>query len=154
MNSKLEKDFDEELYYLFSIYSVLDHKVEFFEKYLELTPDYTKLKTGHEFLSGRKETKNYHLDKVINLIFKFNIEFTSEIRLLSSKAMDKDYYDWLMDMEGFDYSKFNLYWILYYKTDFYKKAFKKSQKLRIEIIKGLKGNYIEGVAKIFLNNFN
>lgn len=154
LNSKLEKDFDEELYYLFSIYSVLDHKVEFFEKYLKLTPDYTNLKTGHEFLSGRKETKNYHLDKVINLIFKFDIEFTSEIRLLSSKAVDKDYYDWLMNMEEFDYSKFNLYWILYYKTDFYKKAFGKSKKLRLEIIKGLKENYIEGVAKIFLNNFN
>lgn len=154
LKSMLYKDFDEELYYLFSIYSVLDYEKELFEKYLKLTPDYTSKKTGHEFLSGRKETKNYHLDKVINLIFKFDIEFTPEIRSLSSKAFDKDYYDWIMNIDGFDYSKFNLYWILYYKTDFYQKAFGKSKKLQLEIISGLKENYIEGVAKILLNSFS
>ncbi|MDR6845935.1 DUF4365 domain-containing protein [Flavobacterium granuli] len=154
LKSKLDETFNEQLYYLFSIHSVLDYEKELFEKYLKLTPDYTKKQTGHEFLSGRKELKNYHLDKVINLMFKFDLEFTPEIRSLSSKAFDKDYYDWLMNIEGFDYSKFNLYWILYFNTDFYRKAFGKSDKLKLEIIKALKENYIEGVAKIFLRTYN
>lgn len=152
--AKLNNDFDSELFYLYSIFDVLDFNPSFFNQYLEQTPDFTIKKTGHEFMSGRKEPKNYHLDKVINLMFKFDLEFTPEIRALSNRAIDKDYYDWIMNIDEFDYSKFNSYWILHYKTASYFKVFKKSEKLKYELRKALKDNYIEGVAKILINNFD
>jgi hypothetical protein len=151
IKSRLNENFDDNVFYIFCIYNVIDYNKELFDKYLDLTPDYTIKQTGHEFLSGKKEQKNYHLDKTINLMFKFDLEFTPEIRALSSRAIDKVYYDWLMDIDGFDYSKFNLYWILYYKTEAYFKAFRKSGKLKSKIASGLKEQYIEGVAKVLIN---
>ncbi|HRE76295.1 MAG TPA: DUF4365 domain-containing protein [Flavobacterium sp.] len=154
LTSKLNDDFDSELFYLYSILDVLDFNPDFLKQFVELTPDYTFKKTGHEFMSGRKERKNYHLDKVLNLMFKFDLAFTPEIKALSNRAIDKNYYDWIMDIDGFDYSKFNSYWILYYKTESYFKAFKKSEKLKYELRKALKNKYIEGVAKILISNFD
>lgn len=151
IEAKLKENFDDNIFYIFSIYNLIDYNKTFFDKYLNLTPDYTIKQTGHEFLGGKKEQKNYHLDKVINLMFNFNLEFTPEIRALSSRAIDKVYYDWLMNIDGFDYSKFDLYWILYYQTESYFKAFRKSQKLKSAIASGLKERYIEGVAKVLIN---
>lgn len=152
--TKLNSVFDSELFYLYSIFDVLEFDPDFFKQYVEQTPDFTIKKTGHEFISGRKEQKNYHLDKVINLMFKFDLEFTPEIRALSNRAIDKDYYDWVMNIDGFDYSKFDSYWILHYKTSSYFKVFKKSEKLKYELRKALKNRYIEGIAKILINNFD
>ena len=151
---KLKENFDDDVYYNFSIYDIIDYDKDLFDKYLNLTPDYTTKQTGYEFLSGKVEQKNYHLDKVINLMFKYDLEFTPEIRALSSRAIDKAYYDWLMNINNFDYSEFNLYWILYYKTESYFKAFKKSEKLKSEIVLRLKDHYIEGIAKIFINKLS
>lgn len=154
IEKKLNKEFDDDIFYYFTIYNIIDFKESFLKKFIEHTPDYTTLKTGNEMLMGDKERKNYHLNKIINLMFKFDLEFTTEIRLLSAKALDKDFYDWLMNINEFDYSKFNIYWILYYKTEFYFKAFKKSEILKKQIALGLKDNYIEGVAKIYLNQLS
>lgn len=58
-----------------------------------------------------------------------------------------------MDIDNYDYSKFDPYWILEYKTIYYFNQFKKSQKLKEELYKCLGENYIEGVAKIYFKNF-
>jgi hypothetical protein len=149
--AKLNEKFDDDLYYTFSIFNVLEYNELFMKNYLDLTPDNTSRKTGTEMLTGKQEMKNYHLDRGINLMFHYDVEFTPEIRALSSKAIDKNYYNWIMDIDGFDYSGFNLYWVLHYKTEAYFKAFRKSQKLKSEIITGLKEKYIEGVANILIN---
>jgi hypothetical protein len=59
-----------------------------------------------------------------------------------------------MNIDYFDYSKFNSYWILHYKTESYWKAFRKSDKLKSEIIAGLQKKYIEGVANVLINKLN
>jgi hypothetical protein len=152
--AKLNTNFEDDLFYIFSIFNVLDYDQLLLKKYFDLTPDYTVKQTGSEFMSGKKERKNYHLDKAINLMFHFDGEFTPELRLLSSRAIDKDYYDWLMNIDSFDYSKFNSYWILHYKTESYWKAFRKSDKLKSEIIASLQKKYIEGVANVLINKLN
>lgn len=152
--AKLNANFDCELYYIFSIFDVLDYNESFLKQCFDLTPDYTTKQTGHEFMSGKKERRNYHLSKAINLAFHFGVEFTPALQSLSSRAIDKEYYDWLMNIDGFDYSKFNSYWILHYKTESYWKAFKKSDKLKSEIIASLKKKYIEGVVNVLINKLD
>ena len=77
--------------------------------------------------------------------------FSTEIRALSSRAIDKEYYDWIMNIDDYDYSNFNSYWILHYQTESHFKAYRKSKKLKKEIINSLKKKYIEGVATILIN---
>lgn len=151
---KLKEEFKNSIFYAFTIYDIIDFNELFLKQYIDFTPDYKAIETGNELLGGEKERKNFHLDKVINLIFKFDLKFTYEIRCLSSKALDKDYYDWLMNMDEFDYSKFSIYWILYNSTEYYLKAYRKSKVLKSQIALGLKENYIEGVAKTFINHLS
>ena len=40
------------------------------------------------------------------------------------------------------------------KTESYFKVFRRSEKLKLEISKCLKNKYIEGVAKVLINDFN
>jgi len=91
------------------------------------------------------------LGQVINLAFKYNLQFSDELKKLIKKSHPKyfDYYSWFMNIDGFDYSKFDPYWILEYRTIYYFERFKKSDILKKELAKCLKENYIEGVAKIY-----
>lgn len=148
--NKLHKNFSTSIYYSFTVYDIIDFDAALLEKYIESTPDYTQEPYSRNFLGTRKELRNYHLDRLISLIFKFDLEFTSEIRSLSCRAAGSDYYDWLMNMETYNYENFNIYWVLYNKTAYYLKAFRKCKILKAHLEAGLKENYIEGVAKVYL----
>jgi len=60
------------------------------------------------------------LNNFMNVVFKYGIQlpddFVNKLRGIS------DYYDWLLDMKDFDYSKFNPLWINYYATIYYLKT--------------------------------
>lgn len=143
--NKLNKEFDSDLFNLACIYGLIDCEKDLFEKFIFAVPDMSK--------SDRSEC-NMELGQVINLAFKYNIEFNDELKNLTKKS-HKDYFDyycWLMDIDNFDYSKFDPYWILEYPTVYYFERFKKSKKLIAELSKSLKENYIEGVAKMYFEN--
>ncbi|WP_286971633.1 DUF4365 domain-containing protein [Flavobacterium sp. UBA4854] len=148
--NKLHKNFSTSIYYSYTVYDIIDFDGALLQKYIDRTPDYTQEPYSRNFLGTRKELRNYHLDRLISLIFKFDLEFTAEIRSLSCRAADRDYYDWLMNMETYNYDNFNIYWVLYNKTTYYLKAFRKCKKLQAQLAAGLKENYIEGVAKVYL----
>lgn len=146
----LKENFDRELYSFISIYDFIDYDEDFFKKYVSTVPDYSNINEDkHKYFFHSYE--NIELSSVINLIYKYDLEITEELKMLTNKSHKKyvDYYTWLFDIDNFDYSKFNPYWILEYRTIHYFKRFKKSEKLKFEIIKSLNNNYIEGVSKLF-----
>jgi hypothetical protein len=71
---------------------------------------------GHNYFKDQRNRDN-RLGAIINLCLKFNIDLTSD-RFDHFKGFDP-YYDWLMDMGNFDYSKFDPRWITEYTTTFY-----------------------------------
>jgi len=150
---RLEEKFDSEYYYNLSIYDIIPFKKDLFDKYVASVKDLTLKPSGQELISGMRQRKNRDLGNLINLSYKYGIPFTMEMRKLSKYAHESEYYDWLMDLEGFDYSGFNHYWLLEYRTRLYFEEFKKHKKLKKEVKKALKENYIEGVAKIYINHF-
>ena len=149
--NSLNEKFDRELYSFVSIYDFIDYDEDLFKKYVSTVPNYSNIYEDR-YLFHTNE--NLELGSVINLIYKYNLEITEELKGLSNKSNKKyfDYYCWLLDIDNFDYSKFNPYWILEYRTTYYFNRFKKSQKLKEELSKSLKNNYIESVAKIYFEN--
>ncbi|MBW4360666.1 DUF4365 domain-containing protein [Flavobacterium taihuense] len=147
--NNLNEKFDRELYNFLSIYGFIGYDEDLFKKYVSSVPNYSNIDNDsrHYFLSY----ENLELGSVINLIYKYNLEITEELKKLSNKSHKKyfDYYCWLLDIDNFDYSKFNSHWILEYRTIHYFERFKKSEKLKSEIMKSLKSDYIEGVSKLF-----
>ena len=87
----------------------------------------------------------------MSVVFKYNLKIDEKIKTQIDKVFHKerDYFEWLMDIDNYDYTKFNSYWILKSRTKYFTERFKKSTKLKTEIEKSLKVNYIDGVAKMY-----
>jgi len=146
---RLKEDFDDKLYNLAIIYDIIDFNYEFFEKFISTIPDMSNVENSR---NPFRSEENFRLTQTINLIFKYNIEIDKKLKSLVKKSHPNyfEYYNWLMDIDNYDYSKFDPYWILENQTVHYFNRFKKSQKLKEELSKCLKENYIEGVAKIYI----
>lgn len=152
IKDRLKIEFNSSDYQLAAIYDLIDYDEELLNKFAKDVPDLSK--KSPDVRSFFNDTENYRLGQLINLIYKYKIGFSDDVKKLSSYSFQKDYYDWLMDLDGFDYSKFKHYWILDYQVKYYFEAFKKSKILKRELKKALKKDYIEGVAKIYIDIYN
>ena len=150
---RLMGEFDSNYYYILTIYEIIPYHKKLFNMYIASIVDMTEKQSGREVMFGRKQLKNYDLNRLINLIYKFQITIDNKLTKLSSYAHDKEYYNWLLHLDTFDYTKFQAYWLLEYQTSIYFKEFQKHNNLRLAIKNSLKENYIEGIAKIYIKNF-
>jgi hypothetical protein len=127
VKERLSTKFNPELYYVFSMYAIIDFNY-FFETFLESCPPLKNIKPRPQFWGGDSEANYPRLNEVINLAYKW--EVATRERLYPRYKGISLYYDWLMDSEGFDYSKFDPEWILVYKTETYFKKIFSSEKVR------------------------
>lgn len=147
--STLKKDFNHSLFYISAIYDLIEFDEILFDKYLNTIPDKSKVKHS---LFGISD--NHRLAEAVNLMFKLQLPFTDKIKKYIEFCSKEEscYFEWLMDIDNFDYSKFDIYWVLRNRTKFYIREFKKSEKL-IKVVKtSLKENYILGVAQLYIND--
>jgi hypothetical protein len=135
VRSILQTEFNGILFYKACMYNVLEAK-EFFDQYLASYPRPEKASLNRNYLFRETRTLPY-VNEIINLSLKFNIilpiEFVERFKGLS------DYYDWLLDMDTFNYALFDPLWILQYDSFyFYRKAF--SKKAVIEAVRSFLRN--------------
>lgn len=117
IDRQLEGKFNAKSFYFFAIYEIIDHK-NFLPKYIGQVHVPKEIGSDkHWHCEG--EVLLPDLNELVNLCFKNKINMTSK-EFERFKGVS-DYYDWLLDMEGFDYSKFKPEWILEYQTDYYLK---------------------------------
>ncbi|MCX8523142.1 hypothetical protein OF897_04295 [Chryseobacterium formosus] len=150
-NNILEKDFDSSLYSNLLLYDLIDFEESSFDKLLSYVVNRS------DFDEKRFPFHSYqNLDfyNVMSVVFKYNLKIDEKIKAQIDKVFHKerDYFEWLMDIDNYDYTKFNSYWILKSRTKYFTERFKKSTKLKTEIEKSLKVNYIEGVAKMYFRD--
>ncbi|WP_128330795.1 DUF4365 domain-containing protein [Apibacter sp. HY039] len=152
INNTLNSKFIYELYYNSLVYDLIkpDDK-NLFNLFLACIPDQSQERKEDDPFKIAPD--NITLKEVINVIYKYDLEITEEFKNLIDKSSveQRNYFIWLLNLEDFDYSNFNSYWILECSTDYYIKAFKKSNKLITELQKSLKNDYIEGVAEIYFD---
>ncbi|WP_428657483.1 PIN domain-containing protein [Runella sp.] len=86
-----------------------------------------------------------YLDNLLNLCFKLNINTNSAS--FQKFAKISDYYEWIIDMDNFDYSKFNPEWILHFQTLHYSIRMSKSRNLKRALVKYLRDNTHSGIEK-------
>jgi hypothetical protein len=117
----LQNNFNADTYYLFAVYDVIDYR-KFFHQFRQLILVPKEKVTNKHPWYGHGEVALQNLNQLINLCYKNNVDLGIE-EFQKYKGIT-DYYDWLLDMQNFDYSRFNPEWVLEYQTDFYiKKIF-------------------------------
>lgn len=115
IEEKLQFQMDTDLYYHSAIMEIIDYKKMFKEYLQKIVPKRENRREHSFFPSG--EILYTRFNELMNIVFKNNIRLPNKT-MTSFKGMS-DYYDWLVDMKQFDYSKFNPLWILQYPTDAY-----------------------------------
>jgi hypothetical protein len=115
INSRLSEKFDHELYYKAVIMSIIDYR-EYFSAYLEcFKPPASKQITQRAYMEGELHLRG--INELMNLVFKTHARLPKSFKAAFSGITD--YYDWLLNMSNFDYSKFDPLWIIQYATTFY-----------------------------------
>lgn len=137
MKDFLKFNFNSEVYYT----SVI-HKIIKPTKKLDLLYEADMLKIASEGRRPRIFEKSYYnsfpLDQYINYKLSLNKLFDACF-VDATKNLDI-YYQWLLDLEGFDYLDFNADWLFNHLTKYYREYFKKSNALKYQMRKiSLKG---------------
>jgi hypothetical protein len=142
---KLENEFDTELYYNSVMQNIIDYK-KLFPVYLSnIKPLKSRSKAAPFFSYG--EITYHKFNQLINLVYKFNIKLPKTV-IAEYRGMS-DYYDWLLEIDKFDYKKFNPLWIIQYPTSYYLTRIFKQAQVRKEVKKYLRNNYQPTLAKYY-----
>ncbi|MGN6601385.1 MAG: PIN domain-containing protein [Ginsengibacter sp.] len=144
--SRLNADFNQETFYLLAILDIIDYK-PFFSRYLS---GVTPVKKSSKPLGLFNNTvANYlPLSQLLNLCFKNNIDLNAQ-EFQKFKGIS-DYYDWLLDMEHFNYDRFNPHWILAYRTVHYLKKIFTNEKTSTFMGEYLKQNKHPVLAELYI----
>jgi hypothetical protein len=127
--------------------SLLDKYVENLNLECKGFPDYEINNDGYPDKINSFSVWN-QLHFYVNLIYKnqlFNMDSINEIY----SSIDSEMFKWILKPDKFDYSKFNINWILSFDRPHIMEHIGKSRDLKIAIKKGLISNYNENVAKIY-----
>lgn len=152
---KLDKKFDSELCSMMLVYELIDCDYKGYFDSLVASVDINKEMVNPEGLEADEDSdsKRYSvLDGIFNVIFKYDLTLSDQ-RFVKFAGIS-NYYDWLLDINSFDYKKFNPYWIDGYGSMYYYKHMKKhKQVLKREVQKHIVKDHDERLKKIFYTIF-
>lgn len=146
VNKKLEEGFNKELFYLSTIVNIIPLNKRLLFKEIDAINCEPEQKPFFD-IWGEENHRIKYLDQLINICFKFNIN-TRTKRFERFKKIHQ-YYEWLLDMDGFNYQNFHLDWVNTYGTAFYFKRMSGSKKLNQFLKDYLKRNSDIVVEKAF-----
>lgn len=148
---QLNDEFDFQLYYEATVFDIIPFDQNQFFNLLEPIQSDKVHQSTRSFFSGRKDYRIDRLDSMLNLAFKFHLEMNDE-RFTRFKAIHP-YYNWLIDMENFDYTGFLPDWINAYQTSFYFHKMEKSEKLKETLVEYLRTNSNSAIERTFIRIF-
>ena len=127
----LNQKFDWRLYYLSVIYDIIKIDEVFFTQLINLQKPITSRPSFTGYYSKDELNRDFRLGAIINICFKHGIDLRNE-KFSHLRGFDP-YYDWLLDMENFDYHNFNPRWVSEYPTKYYFEKISKVELARKKI---------------------
>ena len=152
IHDSLLDEFDFDLFYLASIYEVIDFSELYFEKAIESCVPNSLAKTRHSIFGDEEDIYLHQpLNRFLNLCFQRGINL-KEKRFEKILKVD-EYYKWLILMDDFDYSKFKPIWITEFVTKYYFQRIAASIKTKKFIKDFIKNSNDVSIEKTYLNIF-
>ncbi len=118
----LDQDFDSTLHYRATFWGVLSETERFFDIHRKRAKPNERWKQNLGLFGVLPRPRYYPLDQFLDLCLKLNKD---TIAFTELKGIDP-YYDWLMNIEGFDYSNFDPEWVADQTVTFYEHVSKYS----------------------------
>ena len=135
-------------YYYACLLNIIQPSVELTNQYFSEVETLVKKGKQPQLFSRHEYYSDGRIDEFFNYCFKYDIAIPDSIA--QGLALLGDYYVWLMDMEAFDYAKFDTKWLSHHFTVFYKQAFRKSAALKAFLLDYIKRNGNSELERIFM----
>ncbi len=146
---RLNSTFSFNLFYLSTVSEIIQLDEILLKKAIEVSLPKKKRTSIKSFFSGIDENRFDSVNSLINLCFKFNIDTSTDV-FKPFKSLD-EYYEWLIDMNNFDYNLFQKEWIGEYSTRFYYEKIYNNQLTKNKLNKILKKNFDSKLERNYLN---
>jgi hypothetical protein len=144
----LRKEFSHDNYYYFAIYELIDYR-EFWDIYCQAfqTAPVRPLDRQRTFFD-QGEVVLTAFSQLLNLAFKYKLDLTGPL-FQQYKGLTP-YYDWLLNIERFNYRQFKPQWVLEYGTIYYNEKIFTSPKVRAYLKKWLAKNHQPRISELFI----
>lgn len=152
MISNLELKYSPYNYYVASILDILPISTAFFQSFIVAAQPRPDQLTMRKIFHGEDDNRFRLLDMLLNLCFKYQINLL-DVTELKFKGFS-DYYDWLLDMQEFNYNKFKVKWLSLYTTKFYFIEFRKHPVIKNKLAEHLKSNRDPQMERIFYDLYS
>lgn len=146
---KLNENFSFNLFYLASIYDIIKLDKVFLKKAIKESVPKDKRASFKSMFSDVDDNRFDRVNSLLNLCFKFKVDTTTN-EFEPFKLVDK-YYEWLIDMNNFNYDDFQKGWISEYTTRFYFEKIYNNQLTKNKLDEILKNNFDSKLGKDYLN---
>lgn len=147
----IENEFDFQIYYYAVMWDIVAYSENYFNKILvDVLPGEGRKKIKG-YIFGQRGDRYNSVNDFLNMVFKLDLDTTADrfepIRELGT------YYEWLLNMENFDYTKFDPYWLSEYKTRYYFRRIAGTLKVREEMESKLQAESIIDLEKQYYSVF-
>lgn len=139
---KLNNEFDSNIFLLAILNGVIEFNDILFLTFVEEIKA-KKAKIHPQFY-------NWHLNELIEISYKFDIDLKKYDQLFCE---ENEYFIWLRNLDKFDYSKFDVKWLLEYNSIIYYNKFAKSPKIKKSLVEYLKTNDNLEIMQIYFRFF-
>jgi hypothetical protein len=135
-------------YFLATMFDMLPEYEDFIQQYEDAIEEIIKTGPRKTLFDNKDYYTDSRLDNFLNFCYKFNIEVPAEF--VGSLPTMGGYYNWLADMDNFDYSNFRTDWLYIHFTIFFKRKFRQSAVLKYHLLKLIKSDPDPEIERIFI----
>ncbi len=151
LEESLNMDFDPEFFYLLAMFDIIGIQNAFFRKFMDYSIPDPKRSSFKKIFSGIEDNRYMQINDLINLCYKYNIDLTGS-DFDRFRGIDP-YYDWLLDMKGFNYNLFQPQWVSEYRTKYYERQMKQNKIIKELIFHYLKNNNDVQLERAYIKIF-
>lgn len=150
VNDYVRQNYEFDFYYRAAIFDVIQYSPHDFERVLKSVMP-SSSRQSMESVFGRPGDRYDGVNDFINLCFKLDLDTSAEN--FTPVAQLGAYYNWLLDMDNFNYENFNPIWPGEYMTRHYLKKIAHSSKVREYLESYLKEEANSEIEKLYYNIF-
>lgn len=145
----LNKSFDFNLFYLATIFKIIEFNDSLFNKFIDLAYPLDNQRSIKNVLLGKVDDRFDRVNHLINICFKFDIDTLDE-RFNKFRTLNS-YYNWLLDMKSFDYNNFTPSWITEFPLKYYYRKISQSKQVKAVVEKYLLINFDGKIEEAYFN---
>jgi len=150
IENNINENFNAEIFYIATLMDIIPFNETNFEKYFQFCKPKENQQNYRSLFSRHNDYIYFHTNNLLNLCLKFVDIIDIKKEKFEVIKNINPYYTWLLDMDNFDYSTFDIDWILEYETIYFLRYMNKSEKLKNFIKNYMKENNNNRVEKLFI----